>query len=76
MTITAKVRCNLKQQYGGFGDGYTTLGFMPDYQDQRNQEWANATPHLDLRLTVKGEVGRHFEPGKAYTLTFQEETAG
>lgn len=72
--ITAKVRCNLKQEYGSSAGEYATLGFMPDYgPDSGNDVWANATPHLDLRMTVKGDVGRHFAPGEAYTLTFTQE---
>jgi len=69
--ITAKVRCNLKQEYRSGPDSWATLGFMPDYGDGSNQEWAAATPHLDLRMTVKGELGQAFEPGQAYTLTFE-----
>lgn len=47
------------------------LQFEPDYQDDRNQEWATSTPHLQLSMTVKGEVAANFEPG-AYTLTFEK----
>lgn len=71
MSITAKVRCNGKQPYGDMA----TLSFMPDYGDGRNSEWAAATPHLDLRMTVKGTVAEQFEPGWAYTLTFEKEEA-
>jgi len=69
--ITAKVRCNLKQDYGTGDHATTSLGFMPDHQDPANAEWAYYTPHLDLRMTVRGEIGRHFKPGAAYTLTFE-----
>lgn len=71
--ITAKVKCNIKQEYtDGAGARQTTVGFMPDYADGRNKEWAQYTPHLDLRMTLKGEVADRFEVGKAYTLTFEE----
>lgn len=71
--ITAKVTCNLKQEYGT-GDGrYATVGFSPDYADGANASWAKATPHLDLRMTVHGPVADSFEAGKKYTLQFVEE---
>jgi hypothetical protein len=67
-SVTAKVICNLKSSYG---DGKTTtLGFCADYQDGRNKDWSPYTPHLDLRMTVTGDVGNSFEMGKSYTLTF------
>lgn len=71
--ITAKVQCNIKQSYGEGENRQTTLGFCPDYADGRNKEWANATPYLDLRMTVSGDVADRFEPGKRYTLQFVEE---
>lgn len=71
--ITAKVQCNLKQSYTVGEQSYSTIGFCPDYTDGRNKEWANATPSLDLRMTVKGDVANQFEPGKKYTLQFIDE---
>ncbi|MGH3834201.1 MAG: hypothetical protein ACRDSF_00635 [Pseudonocardiaceae bacterium] len=71
MAVTAKVRCNLKQEFTTFDDKHgATIGFMPDYADDRNKKWAAATPHLDLRITVVGDVAQSFELGKAYILTF------
>lgn len=70
MQITAKVHCNGKQEYNYSDQRYATLGFCPDYQAGRNQEWAASTPHLDLRMTVTGAVADQFELGKRYTLTF------
>jgi hypothetical protein len=71
--VTAKIKCNLKQEYIVGGNGYVTLGFMPDYAAGRNAEWAHSTPHLDLRMTVKAEVAPQFEVGKSYTLQFIDE---
>lgn len=68
--ITAKVSCNLKQEYGTGANRQATVG----YTDGANKEWANATPHLDMRMTLKGDVADHFEPGKHYTVTFTEDT--
>lgn len=68
--ITAKVACNLKQEYSGGGDRYVTVGFMPDYADDRNKEWAYRTPSLQLQMTLRGDVADKFEPGWKYTLSF------
>jgi hypothetical protein len=49
---------------------------MPDYgPGAGNEQWAAATPHLDMRMTVRGDVARYFEPGKPYTLTFEDALA-
>lgn len=71
--ITAKVQCNIKQEFGEGDERQVTVGFMADYNDGRNAEWARYTPHLDLRMTLRGDVADRFEPGKSYTLTFAEE---
>jgi hypothetical protein len=71
--VTAKITCNSKSEYGEGENRMATVGFMPDYQDGRNQEWAAATPHLELRMTLRGPVADRFEQGKSYTLTFTEE---
>lgn len=73
MAITAKVVCNFKSEYGVGEYSYATIGFCADYAQGCNSEWSNSTPHLDLRMTVKGAVAHHFEQGKAYTLTFEPE---
>jgi hypothetical protein len=72
--ITAKVQCNLKQPFGEGDDAQATIGFCADYSDGRNKEWSRYTPSLDLRMTVKGSVADRFEPGRAYTLTFEPES--
>ena len=71
--ITAKIKCNVKQEFTVGDQRYATLGFMPDYADGRNKEWSVNTPHLDLRMTVVGDVGDRFELGDAYTLRFAVE---
>jgi hypothetical protein len=71
--ITAKVQCNLKQEFGEGEDRQATVGFCADYADGRNQEWSRYTPHLDLRMTLRGAVADQFTPGRAYTLTFEAE---
>lgn len=64
---TAKVKLASAEPQGD----QTLLRFEPDYADDRNQEWAAATPHLQLSMTVKGDVASNFQPG-AYTLTFEK----
>lgn len=70
MATTAKIRCNTKAETPGNG---ALLSFVPDYQDGRNQEWAQATPSLTLNMTVNAEAAEQFEQGKAYTLTFDPD---
>jgi len=69
--VTAKVKCSAK------GAGYSdTVGveFLPDYQDGRNAEWAEATPSLSFKMNVKSAVAEHFEVGGKYTVTFEPTT--
>ncbi|MDX3661309.1 hypothetical protein PV646_28725 [Streptomyces sp. ID05-26A] len=68
--VTAKVRCSSKVTSGEGDDRHVLVQFAPDYQDGRNKEWAAATPHLALQMTLKGAVADQFEQGKAYTLQF------
>ena len=70
--ITARAVCNYRQEYQQGEIRLATLGFGPDYLDGANREWAHATPHLDLRMTVRGDVAQHFFPGKSYVLQFSE----
>ncbi|WP_086668042.1 hypothetical protein [Lentzea kentuckyensis] len=67
VAVTAKVKCTNKTP--SFRD-QQTLWFAPNYDDDRNKEWAEATPTLSLQMVVKGSVAEHFKPGNAYTLTF------
>jgi len=65
--VTAKVECTGRSvPY----EGEVALSFGPDYADGRNAEWAAATPHLSLSMTVNDEAGQHFQLGGTYTLTF------
>lgn len=76
MSVTAKVKCNTKSLIN-MGSPYESvqLGFGADYTDERNKEWAQATPTLSLNMTVKPEVGELFGFGQTYTLTFEKEDA-
>jgi hypothetical protein len=71
--ITAKIICNLKSEFGEGEHRLATVSFCPDYAAGRNQEWSASTPHLDLRMTVKGAVADLFKQGQNYTLTFTPE---
>lgn len=68
--VTAKVKLASANPQGDL----TLLMFDPDYADDRNQEWAAATPHLQLSMTVRTEVAANFPPGP-YTLTFEPTEA-
>lgn len=68
--VTAKVKLASVNPQGDL----SLLMFEPDYADDRNQEWAAATPHLQLSMTVRSDVVANFEPG-AYTLTFERAGA-
>lgn len=74
MAVTAKVKCTSKTENA---DGSFALGFNANYADDNgnrlNEEWAVYTPHCFTQMTVVASVGELFEPGKAYTLSFQEE---
>lgn len=67
MAVTAKVKVNSKS-----GEDPVTVYFLPDYADDRNKEWASATPSLNLTMTMVRSVADQFEPGAAYTLTFEK----
>jgi len=70
--ITAKVRCTRKVELGEGDNRSATVNFGPDYANGRNQEWALATPHLSLSMTLNGKAADLFEPRRAYTLQFVE----
>lgn len=68
--ITAKIKVtNMSSPVGG----QQTISFSPDYNDERNKEWAQFTPSLSLSMSVKDEVAGYFAVGQAFTLTFTPE---
>lgn len=73
--VTAKVVCSTKNESGEGDSRHAVVTFQPNYADGRNAEWALATPHLSLSMTLKGAVADRFEQGKAYTLQFVEDVA-
>lgn len=52
------------------GDGQTSLEFSPDYNDERNKEWAKYTPSLKFGMTVLDEVAEGLSYGDTATVTF------
>lgn len=70
MFTTLKTKLRGKEPVAGVGT--TKLTFEADYQDGRNQEWATATPVLNIMFTVKDEIADRFEPGTAYTFAVSE----
>lgn len=71
--ITAKIRCTSKLQQGEGENANARVSFAPDYTDGRNQEWALATPHLNLDMTLNGNVAEQFSAGQNFTLQFVPE---
>lgn len=67
--ITAKVKVYKTPSY----EGQVRLDFTGDYTDERNKEWAAATPVISATLVVRDDVAERFEQGAAYTLTFTKE---
>lgn len=67
--ITAKVKVHKTPAY----EGQVRLDVTADYTDERNKEWATATPVVSATLIVREEVADRFEQGAAYTLTFTKE---
>ena len=70
MATTAKVAVARKSHSV---DGQTTLAFTADYADGRNKEWSKYTPNLMLTMVVLDSVAEQFNPGDAFTLTFERE---
>jgi len=68
--VTAKIVCQTKQESGDGENRQVNVSFVPDYNDDRNKEWARYTPGLSLMMGLKGAVADEFEVGKAYTLQF------
>ncbi len=62
--VTAKVKCTSKQH----SNDQVALRIEPDYDDDRNREWAKYTPALQLNMSVLPEVAEHFEVGKPITM--------
>lgn len=72
-TVSAKVRVTGNQAHSGEEGGPASIAIGPNYQDSANAAWAAATPHLQLGMTVVGDVAKHFEVGRNYTLYFVPE---
>jgi hypothetical protein len=72
MATTMKVKCRLREPAG---DGQVRLEFGPDYDDDRNKDWAKYTPALSFSATVKEEVADREFPsnGDTFTVTFERE---
>jgi hypothetical protein len=71
MAVTAKVVCSQKVETGEGDSRQALVSFLPDYGADRNKEWALATPHLSLSMTLKGPAADLFEHMQPYTLTFE-----
>jgi hypothetical protein len=70
--VSAKLRLQAMQDNGNT----VGLTFTPDYQDDRNKEWAEATPALSLTMSVKKDLERLFTAGRSYTMYLEDDTRG
>jgi len=68
--VTAKIVCN-SMLITGAGDHRQAVVKFSANVTPENAEWAKYTPHLQLDMTLNGTVADRFEPGQAYTLTFE-----
>lgn len=66
MAITAKVLVNQKTE----NMLNTQLKIVADYAEGRNKSWADATPVLNMDITVNKEVAKLLNVGDRFTLTF------
>lgn len=70
--ITAKVVCNSKLITGAGEHRQAVVKFTADVSPE-NKAWSLYTPALQLDMTLRGDVADRFEPGTAYTLTFEPQ---
>ena len=69
---TAKVVVTGRTSFGQPGDSGVTIHFGPNYNDERNKEWAYYTPSLSISMSVRESVADNFLQGQKFTLTFEE----
>lgn len=68
--VTAKVVCNSKLITGAGEHRQAEVKFAADNSPE-NKAWSLYTPALSLSMTLKGGVADRFEPGQAFTVTFE-----
>lgn len=69
--VTAKIK--VTRIRNEFESQYKTLEFGPDYEDNRNREWAYATPSLSLQMNVIPNIADLFDENERFTLTLTPE---
>lgn len=69
--FTAKVKVASRGEEAG--QSHVTVVFGPDYEQGRNQDWAESTPTLSLQMRVKPELAASLSNGDTFTLTFERE---
>lgn len=47
----------------------TALTLGPDYADDRNQEWAQATPSFATQMAVRNDLAEELEVGQEVEIT-------
>lgn len=73
VSVTAKVKIEAVEPVA-HDENQVQLTFVPDYDNDANQEWARHTPSLRLVMVVKKDIGDKFKPFNKYTLTFTEDS--
>jgi hypothetical protein len=72
--VTAKIKCASKTvRHDEKGDVHSaTVSFNANYRDANgdliNQEWADATPALNLTMTLNGKAAAFFDESRNYEL--------
>jgi hypothetical protein len=73
MSVTAKFIVSSITDNAGYEADEVLL--VPDYAQGRNKDWASATPSGTIRMHIGRNTAarKHFEQGKAFTVTFEAE---
>lgn len=64
--VSLRTRVQVKNEV--IGSNQVQLQFVPDYEDGRNQEWAEFTPALTFSMTVLRNIADMFEVGEKVTF--------
>ena len=51
-------------------DDTTTVHFGPDYNSEKNKEWAKYTPSLQFSMHLKNEIADNIGQGQPFLVTF------
>lgn len=69
--ITAVAKLYMKTPQAG--SDQTVLAFHADYSDERNKDWSQFTPVMNVSMTVLNSVAENFELNENYIVTFEKQ---